>query len=91
MALLTGSLGLKLEGAAWDGRHVALNDGQTVSLGPSQLTWQKRDEAPKRIGTINLPVYLNGDRSDVLFSIDLEADGLSQAVVAQRGVCLTAA
>jgi dynein heavy chain 1 len=40
-------------------------------------------------GKVNLPVYLNGDRSDVLFSADLDAD-VSASVMAERGVCVTA-
>lgn len=69
-----------------------LNEGQSILLPPSQLTWRRHDEAPQTSGTtmVNLPVYLNGDRSDVLFSVDLEADEGGD-VIAQRGVCLTAA
>ncbi|ORY33069.1 putative motor [Naematelia encephala] len=84
--------GLKLEGAAWEDSRLLLNDGQLINLGVSQLVWRKRDSVSQRTSTVNLPVYLNGDRSDVLFSVDLEAaPGLATAQVAQRGVCLTAA
>ncbi|WVR09001.1 hypothetical protein IAU60_006061 [Kwoniella sp. DSM 27419] len=83
--------GLSLQGASWSGRHLALNDGGAVSLGPCHFIWQRRDELSSRADTVNIPVYLNNDRSDVLFSVDLEAGGESQAVVAQRGVCLTVA
>jgi len=41
-------------------------------------------------GTVNLPVYLNRDRSEVLFAVDLETNGAVQDEVAQRGVCLMA-
>ncbi|WWC91126.1 uncharacterized protein L201_006067 [Kwoniella dendrophila CBS 6074] len=83
--------GLNLQGASWSTDHLTLNDGKSVSLKPSQITWKRRDEgASKTTNLVNLPVYLNGDRSDVLFSIDLETEGETQAVVAQRGVCLTA-
>lgn len=83
--------GLKLEGAAWENGRLALNDGQSVSLKSSQLTWRKQGEIRERYGLVNIPVYLNSDRSDVLFSVDLAAEGLSQTVVAQRGVCITVA
>jgi dynein heavy chain 1 len=83
--------GLRFEGAAWKSGRLALNDGQSTVLAPSQITWQKDDAIRKRNQLVNLPVYLNGDRADVLFSVDLETEGLSQAVVAQRGACLTAA
>jgi dynein heavy chain 1 len=84
-------LGLKLEGASWQSSHLTLNDGQTIPLQASQLTWTKRDAVPKRGGLINVPVYLNGDRSEVLFSVDLESNGVGQDVIAQRGACLTVA
>ena len=41
-------------------------------------------------GTVNLPVYLNNDRSDVLFTVDLPFDGAAGSLVATRAVCLTA-
>jgi dynein heavy chain 1 len=90
-SLLMIVTGLKLEGAAWENGRLALNDGQSVSLKSSQLTWRKQGEIRERYGLVNIPVYLNSDRSDVLFSVDLAAEGLSQTVVAQRGVCITVA
>jgi len=81
---------LKLEGADWTNSGLTLNDGQPVSLGPSQLSWRKTFTLDSKSKTVNLPVYLNGDRSDVLFAVDLEST-LGQDAVAQRGVCLTAA
>lgn len=82
--------GLKLEGADWSGSGLSLNDGRAVALGASQLTWRKTDMINERTKTVNLPVYLNGDRADVLFAVDL-VSVLGQDAVAQRGVCLTAA
>ncbi|KAK4688349.1 dynein cytoplasmic 1 heavy chain, partial [Tremellales sp. Uapishka_1] len=83
--------GLRLEGASWSNGHLILNDGQSTVLSPSQLSWRKRDTVPeKKVNEVNLPVYLNGDRSDVLFSVDLAVKGLGQNVIAQRGACLTA-
>ena len=86
---LLSSTGLMLEGAAWRDGRLALNDGQTVSLRTSQLTWRNRDEVQERADLVNLPVYLNRDRSHVLFSVDLLAERMSQAMIAQRGACLT--
>jgi dynein heavy chain 1 len=83
--------GLKLAGATWSDGRLKLSDGQPVSLKASQITWTKREVETKKQEGVNLPVYLNGDRSDVLFSIDLDTDGVGQDVVAQRGLCLTAA
>jgi dynein heavy chain 1 len=79
-----------LVGASWTDGRLVLNDGQLVSLKASQLSWTKKDKERSRAGTVNLPVYLNGDRSEVLFAVDLETDGVAQNEAAQRGVCLTA-
>ncbi|KAI0762764.1 dynein heavy chain protein 1 [Fomes fomentarius] len=80
--------GLVLEGAAWAQDKLVLNDGETIRLGPSQVRWvQSEEAAPNRV---NLPVYLNGDRSDVLFTVDLPFDSSAGALVATRAVCLTA-
>ena len=80
--------GLVLEGAAWATDKLVLNDGETVRLGPSQIRWVQTEEtAPNRV---NLPVYLNGDRSDVMFTVDLPFDSAAGSLVATRAVCLTA-
>lgn len=83
------SLGLVLEGAAWAGNQLALNDGQAVRLNPSQIRWVQADPASSH-SLVNLPVYLNSDRADVLFTIDLAFNGSESALVAMRAVCLTA-
>ena len=82
--------GLKLEGSSWSSSGLTLNEGGSVNLGPSQLTWERIDACKLASKSVNIPVYLNGDRLDVLFAVDLASD-ISQATVAQRGVCLTAA
>jgi dynein heavy chain 1 len=83
-------IGLKLEGTDWSESGLTLNDGRPIALGTSQLSWRKSDTVSSDKETVNLPVYLNGDRADVLFAVDL-VSVLGQDEVAQRGVCLTAA
>ncbi|KAI0639011.1 dynein heavy chain [Trametes polyzona] len=80
--------GLVLEGAAWASDKLVLNDGETVRLGPSQLRWVQSEEPVSN--AVNLPVYLNGDRNDVMFTVDLPFDSAAGALVATRAVCLTA-
>lgn len=68
-----------------------LNGGETVRLNPSQIRWVQRDESRGADGeTVNLPVYLNSDRSDVMFTVDLPFDSAAGSLVATRAVCLTA-
>ncbi|KAF8887780.1 dynein heavy chain protein 1 [Infundibulicybe gibba] len=82
--------GLALEGASWATDKLVLNDGETVRLNPSQIRWVQVDETEPQTNLVNLPVYLNNDRSDVLFTVDLPFDGSAGALVAMRAVCLTA-
>jgi dynein heavy chain 1, cytosolic len=88
---LLARTGLVLEGASWTTDKLTLNDGETVRLNPSQIRWVQKDETKAaEDATVNLPVYLNGDRSDVLFTVDLPFDSGTGALVATRAVCLTA-
>lgn len=82
---------MTLEGAAWDadaGRLV-LNDGQAVHLNASQIRWVQEDEDNEE-NMVTLPVYLNGDRSDVMFTVNLPFEDTSASLVAMRAVCLNA-
>lgn len=78
-----------MEGASWTNEHLVLNDGDSVRLSSSQVRWVQADESNEH-GLVNLPVYLNGDRSDVLFTVDLPFDSAAGSLVATRAVCLTA-
>lgn len=86
--------GLILEGAAWDTENekLVLNDGQSVRLNASQIRWVQDDTSNEEqpADLVTLPVYLNNDRSDVMFTVDLPFDGHSASLVAMRAVCLTA-
>jgi dynein cytoplasmic 1 heavy chain len=84
-------LGLMLEGAAYSGSRLSLNNGQSVRLAPSQLRWvQVEPSDTSKNSTVNLPVYLNTDRSDVLFTVNLPFEEIGCNLVAMRAVCLTA-
>lgn len=86
------STGLVLEGASWSDDQLFLNDGQSVRLNPSQIRWIQGDagKTEEENSFVNLPVYLNNDRSDVLFTVDLPFDSTAGSMVATRAVCLTA-
>ena len=84
-------LGLALEGASWIEEQLVLNDGESVRLNPSQIRWIQADDSDvEREKFVNLPVYLNNDRNDVLFTVDLPFDNSAGSLVATRAVCLTA-
>jgi len=53
--------------------ELELSQGKSVRLNHSQIRWVQSNEASN--GSVNLPVYLNSDRSDVLFTVYLPFDG----------------
>ena len=84
-------IGLVLEGANWNSGHLVLNEGESVRLNPSQVRWVQTDgtdEVPADL--VVLPVYLNDDRSDVLFTVKLPFNRADGQLVSMRAVCLTA-
>ncbi|KAH9046427.1 dynein heavy chain protein 1 [Lactarius hengduanensis] len=82
--------GLVLEGASWADDQLVLNQGESARLNPSQVRWVQMDDVDPHATLVNLPVYLNNDRSDVLFTVDLPFDRSAGALVSTRAVCLTA-
>ncbi|KAL4069341.1 dynein heavy chain and region D6 of dynein motor-domain-containing protein [Scleroderma citrinum] len=84
--------GLTIEGATWDAGEgkLVLNDGQAVHLNASQIRWVQEDEDDDGENMVTLPVYLNGDRSDVMFTVNLPFEDSSASLVAMRAVCLNA-
>ncbi|SRR6266404_6535591 len=84
------TVGLVLEGASWVDDQLVLNQGESTRLDPSQVRWIQIDDVVSHATFVNLPVYLNNDRSDVLFTVDLPFDRSAGALVSTRAVCLTA-
>ncbi|KAJ3827585.1 dynein [Lentinula raphanica] len=83
--------GLALEGASWATDKLMLNNGEVVQLNPSQIRrWVQSDDTA-RGNLVNLPVYLNNDRSDMLFTVDLPFDSSAGLLAATRAACLTTA
>jgi len=84
---------LVLEGAVWVEDHLAINNGGAARLGSSQIRWVQASDCPK-LGEsqelVTLPVYLNDDRSDVLFTVNLPFDSTEASFSVVRAVCLTA-
>ncbi|KAH7340377.1 dynein heavy chain protein 1 [Rhizoctonia solani] len=82
--------GLLMEGASWVDGHAKVNSGETVKLESTYLRWVQVQQADNTQKALNLPVYLNDDRSDVLFTVDLPFEGDSGHIFSLRAVCLTA-
>lgn len=90
-ALISTRIGLVLEGSSWATDKLALNAGESVRLGASQIRWVQTDGKEEQSEDfVSLPVYLNNDRSDVLFTVKLPFNRSDGHLVAMRAVCLTA-
>lgn len=83
-------LGLVLEGASWASDRLVLNNGENVRLNPSQIRWVQAEQDDSSKSFVTLPVYLNNDRSDVLFTVKLPFNSAEGHLVSMRAVCLTA-
>lgn len=84
-------LGLVLEGSSWLTDKLTLNAGESVRLGASQIRWVQSDgKEDASADVVSLPIYLNNDRSDVLFTAKLPFNQADRHLVAMRAVCLTA-
>ncbi|KAJ1950224.1 dynein heavy chain, partial [Linderina macrospora] len=89
-----GISGLRLEGAEWQQDAVALNDGTNERLSTCFLTWTRSKDDVKAAEGVDIPVYLNLDRSDLLFQVRLPIDtqgGTAPGAVIQRAVAIVAA
>ncbi|KAJ3049329.1 hypothetical protein HK097_009672, partial [Rhizophlyctis rosea] len=83
--------GLRLEGAEWyDG--LVLSTAISTKVDVITIRWVQRQDAATTGGLSALPVYLNGDRGDLLFTMRVKAKvGSDWRKIVQRGVAAVAA
>lgn len=85
--------GMTLEGAAWDSaaQELALASAIAHPLENATLSWVNKATLSDR-RRISVPVYLNRNRSEMLFTVDLAAplDAVPDSVWSQRGLALVA-
>lgn len=83
-------VGLKLEGAVWNSGAVEATSDIQTPLPKLALRWVNRSKsaAPEASDLGSLPVYLNSDRSDLLFTARLPVRKLSQDDILQRGIAV---
>ncbi|KAJ8651627.1 hypothetical protein O0I10_012803 [Lichtheimia ornata] len=79
--------GWKMEGGEWDENEVRLTSQPSVKLPQSRISWIKRDMQTKS-DKVSLPVYLNSDRSDLLFTISVPANAEERDRIPQRAVAV---
>jgi len=84
--------GLKMEGAKWETDMLQLTTEPSNKLQLTQLRWIKRQEALLEMAEnrVPLPVYLNSDRSDLLFTVYVTANPDEKAMICQRAIAIVA-
>ncbi|KAJ3710576.1 dynein heavy chain and region D6 of dynein motor-domain-containing protein [Lentinula raphanica] len=75
--------------------HGSFSKGR-ANIDPATIPWDALRTLIKQSDTacgnlVNLPVYLNNDRSDMLFTVDLPFDSSAGLLAATRAACLTIA
>ncbi|KAI9204677.1 dynein heavy chain [Polychytrium aggregatum] len=85
--------GLRLQGAIWKDNALVLSSDIATKLSGTRIRWAKTSEAASaKRRALGLPVYLNSDRTEVLFVANLPAEALSEnSKVIQRSVAIIAA
>lgn len=79
--------GLRMEGGRWDDKgEVCLTSVPSTKLPKTAIRWVKEDA--KTGNEVALPVYLNADRSDLLFTINVPARADEKDRIPQRAVAL---
>jgi dynein heavy chain 1 len=82
-------LNLRMEGARWHEEALQLTTESSTRLGLCQMRWIKKAEAVhNEATTVPVPVYLNSDRSALLFNIRLNAKAEEHNIIAQRGIAI---
>ncbi|CAG8454634.1 4044_t:CDS:10, partial [Ambispora gerdemannii] len=80
--------GLKLEGARWENDQLQLTSAPSTKLELTQIRWVlKQGVAAVKSDDVVLPVYLNSDRSELLFVISVNSQA-TKYKISQRAVAV---
>nr|CAG8506850.1 6173_t:CDS:10 [Entrophospora candida] len=76
-----------VSGAQYQNKQIQIVANPMIKLELSQIRWVLKTEvAETNENTVNLPVYLNEDRSDLLFAVNVDAKPSEKKMIAQRGI-----
>lgn len=84
-----GITGLKLQGAIAKSNRLHLDSTILTELPLVKVSWVKVNSPSSSSSKVSLPVYLNGNRSELLFTVSLEA-AESEVKFFERGVAFIA-
>ncbi|KAF7729943.1 hypothetical protein EC973_003356 [Apophysomyces ossiformis] len=79
--------GLRMEGGQWTNDEVRLTSEPSTKLPKTQLRWIKKEDKDTS-EQVALPVYLNSDRAELLFTINAKAYAEEKERIPQRAVAL---
>lgn len=87
-----GLKGLKLQGAISQANKLILTSAMMTDLSLTRLRWTRIQGGQEiKAGVVTLPVYLNANRSEILFTVDLSvANPDEELSFYERGVALVA-
>jgi len=95
-----GLRGLKLQGAVSNGNKLSLTSAIMSDLPLTRLRWthvqptgsgQQGSAVKQPAGRVTLPVYLNANRANIIFTVDLQVAKLDEELsFYERGVALIA-
>ncbi|KAI7899864.1 dynein heavy chain [Cokeromyces recurvatus] len=80
--------GLKIEGANWVDKEIRLTSEPINKLPKTTLRWIKADQKQDNETIVELPVYLNSDRTDLLFTISVPTTAEEKDRIPQRAVAV---
>lgn len=86
-----GLTGLKLQGAICKNNKISLSPNIVNNFNVSVIRWSRESDTADvtSSGKINLPIYLNSTRSELLFTIKMDTDQ-SENLFFMRGVAILA-
>lgn len=80
--------GLKMEGGQWENNEICLTSEPSSKLPKTAIRWIRKDQRKEVKNIVELPVYLNSDRTDLLFTISVPANAEEKDRIPQRAVAL---
>lgn len=80
--------GLKMEGGQWENNEICLTSEPSSKLPKTAIRWIRKDQRKEVQNIVELPVYLNSDRTDLLFTISVPANAEEKDRIPQRAVAL---
>lgn len=80
--------GMKIEGGEWRESEICLTSEPSTKLPKTTIRWIRKDQKEENENTVELPVYLNSDRSDLLFTIRTTANKEEKDRIPQRAVAV---